>query len=223
MPKKNKPTTIERAVATLVEDRDRRLCARPIHWRGSAEALLLHAGNLYRVAPGLRPLDGPAHSIDATMIVAKWETLSVVDVLREAEPAPAEERKPREPREPRKPREATVPRSDRRDRRGRPSAAELRAELPIEERDAWIGVAEAAELAGVSRDRIRRAISAGALAVRTVRNVTFVEAAVVRGLVVSTSDRELAPAATPAAPVEAPATTPVEAAADVDPFAESFS
>lgn len=204
---------IDRAVGDLVEDRDRRLCARPIGWRGSGEALLLHAGNFYRVAPGREPLDHPAHAIDAAMIVSKWETLEVADVLRETEPSSVEERRPR------KARKTTVPRSDRRDRRGRPSAAELRSELPVEERDAWIGVTEAADLAGVSRDKIRRAIATGALAVRTVRNVTFVEAAVVRGLVVSPSDLETARAA----PVPASEPAPAETAIDVDPFAESFS
>lgn len=167
---RKKTTTIEKAIAALVEDRDRLLAARPAHWAGSGEGLILHAGNLYRVAPGLDPLiDGPAYHLGAAELVGRW-IVSTRDELRAEPAAPPAAEKVARPKRPKK------PALERRDRRGRPSAAELRAELPEGERDAWLGVSEAAKAAGVGKDRIRRAIAAGELAVRLVRGVVFVDA-----------------------------------------------
>lgn len=190
-------TTIDRAIGALIEDRDRKICARPIFWRGSGEALTLHAGNLYRIAPGLEPLDGPPVHLDAAAIVAKWETLEIAAVVAEPS-APAKVRRPPRAR-------PAGEKRQRRGKRGRPSADDLRGELPEGERDAWVGVSEAAALAGASRDRIRRALVTGQLEGRSVRGVMLVSAAGARAFAT-------APAATPA-----PAPAETSAAADDQP------
>lgn len=157
---------ISSAIGALIEDRDRRLTARPLHWSGSGESLLLHGGNLYRLAPGLEPLSGPAYPIDASMIVSTWEVLPAATVIAESDPNAK-----REPVRRKRPQKAPATRG----KVGRRTAAEVRLELPEEEREAWQGVAEVAALFGVGRDRVRRAISGGALPVRFVASVCLVD------------------------------------------------
>jgi len=165
--------TITAAVEALLADVERRFCTRPAHWRGSGEGLVLHGGNLYRLAPGLDPLDGPPYVLGSAELVGRWHVLPVAEVRLEPF---AEDELPR-PRA-----RAKKPAGDRRERRGRPSAEELRAELPESERDSWLGVAEAAKAVGIGKDKVRRAVAAGELAVRLVRGVSFVELRAVREL-----------------------------------------
>lgn len=170
----SKSTTITKAVEALTADTERRLAIRPTYWRGSGEGLVLHGGNLYRVAPGLDPsIEGPAYCLGAAEIACRWDVLPLVEVRVE----PTIEAETPRPRA-----RAKKPAGDRRERRGRPSAEELRAELPEGERDSWLGVAEAAKAAGIGKDKVRRAVAAGELAVRLVRGVSFVELRAVREL-----------------------------------------
>lgn len=169
--KTGKVTTIEKAALALVRDRDRLLVMRPEAWRGNGAAVTLHLGRFYRVAPLEEPEDAPPFEFDSLALVSRWEVLPLALLREEATTGkPATGRRVRRASSPRK-----VAAGPRRLKRGRPSADELRAELPEAERGEWFGVAEAAKYSGASRDRIRRAMATGTLAFRTVRGVALVE------------------------------------------------
>lgn len=167
---------IDVAVDALLGDREGVLVARPIQWRAGGEALALHRGSLYRLIPGLtEPFDHPPIVVGLTLLLSKWEVLTVAELLAERSAVRGAEATARPARRARKQETA-------RGKIGRRSSAEVWLDLPEADRAGWLGVKVAAEELEIGRDRIRRAISTGLLPVRFIGCTQFVEREAVRRL-----------------------------------------
>lgn len=178
---------IDVAVDALLGDRDGVLVARPIQWRVSGEALALHRGGLYRLISGLtEPFDHPPLVIGLTLILSKWEVLTVAELLAERVEMQRSGGKPGADAAPRPARKTRKPAATR-GKIGRRTAAEVWLDLPEADRAGWLGVKAAAEELEIGRDRIRRAISTGLLPVRSVGSTQFVEREACRRLLVDSS------------------------------------
>lgn len=170
-----KKLSIAQAVGVLVADVDRRLAARPLSWRGSAEALVLHSGQLYRISTESPAPDGPPHHLTASSITDTWEVVSRQAAIAEEITDEEEVASPKRRESRRRKQSASVRPPGA---RGRPTVADVIASLPESERANWSGIVEAAAALQLSRDLVRRwAKDAPPEAVRRIRGSTLIHLA----------------------------------------------
>lgn len=149
-----------------LRERPEQLCARPLSWTGSGEAVVLDGMELYKLDAKRRTVDEAREwRIPFMDLLCNWVLLDRGDLTDEwtgEAPAASLPRRKTRSAPKRRPRVKGGP-------KGRPTAEAIAAEHP-----GWVSVQAAAEELHVSRDRIHRAIKAGTIAGQLVRGSRLV-------------------------------------------------